>query len=651
MAKSLVLGNGSMLVGFDNHAQIKDLYFDYVGLENHLTEEAECKIGIWVEGMFSWLDDPMWQLTIDYQPESLASKIEAINQNLNLKLTFLDVVYNEKNILVRNITIKNLAKSKRNIRLFLNHQFRMYGTHGKDTVYYDPKDHTVVHYKGRRLALIGGRVDGNYMSDYTVGLSGIEGREGTWKDAEDGILSKNAIEHGTCDSTVAFEKSADAGQTFTVSYWICMGKTLSDVKDLVFYVDKKSPEHITESTIDFWRAWLGKTEKDFGGLEQGVRELFQKSLLIIRTHVDNTGGILASGDSNMLQYGKDNYAYIWHRDGALTAIALDAAGYHEVARKFFEFSNATITEYGYFFHKYRPDKSLGSSWHGWITPDGHHRLAIQEDETALVISALWKHYEGTSDLEFIENIYNNLIKKASEFMVGFRNANGLPSATYDIWERVWGVHTFTAGAVYDALSSAAKFAGLLGKEKDQERYARGAEELKAAIIKHLYNKQGNYFYKYVDFEEGHELHDETVDASSFYAMFKFGVLALDDPMMKSSLETFRAKLICKGGVGGVARFEGDTYCQADKSTPGNPWIVTSLWLAQYYIVSAREKAHLAPAKEILEWVVARAWTSGVLPEQVDPNTGLGLSATPLTWSHAEYVTTVKMYLDKLKEFK
>lgn len=651
MAKSLVLGNGSILLGLDEYAQVKDLYYDYVGLENHITEEAVCKIGLWVEGQLSWLSDSTWKLKIDYQTETLASKIEAINNRLELKLTFIDIVYNEKNIVVRNITIHNLAGRERNIKIFLNHQFRMYGMTGKDTVYYDPKDHTVVQYKGRRLALIGGRSENNFLSDYTVGLSAIEGKEGTWKDAEDGVLSKNAIEHGTCDSTIAFEKTVDSGEEFKVSYWICMGKTLSEVKDLHFYVDKKTPEHITESTSDFWHAWLGKAKISFNDLNEDVVELFKKSLLIIRTHVDNNGGILASGDATMLQYGKDNYAYIWHRDGALTAMALDKAGYHEVARKFFEFSNDTISEQGYFFHKYRPDKSLGSSWHGFITPDGKHRLPIQEDETALVISALWQHYEYTQDLEFIEKVYNSLIKRASEFMLGFRNANGLPSATYDLWERVWGVHTFTVATVQNALFSASRFAGLLGKEKDEERYKKGAIEIKDAIAKYLYNQKTGFFYKYIDFSEGQTLHDETIDISSFYGMFKFGELSSQDPIMKNSFETLKEKLICNTIVGGVARFEGDTYCLVDKNTPGNPWVVTTLWLAQYYIATAISKNELAEAEKILEWTTQRAWTSGVLSEQVDPHSGVSISATPLTWSHAEFVTTVIMYLEKLEKLK
>jgi len=650
MAKSLVLGNGSILVGFDNFGQIKDFYYDYVGLENHITEDAVCKIGLWVDGNFSWLDGSDWKITIDYQPETLASKIEAVNLKLDIKLNFCDIVYNEKNIFVRNISIKNSANFGREIRLFLNHQFRMYGMVGRDTVYYDPKDHTVVHYKGRRLVLIGGRAERDYFKDYTVGLSKIEGKEGTWKDAEDGVLSKNAIEHGTCDSTVAFVNKVKAGGRFNLSYWICMGKTLQEVKELNFYIDRLGPSHLTETTQDFWHAWLNKTNIDFSGLDDEVLKLYRRSLLIIRTHVDNTGGILASGDANMLQYGKDNYAYIWHRDGAFTAMALDLAGYHEVARKFFEFSRDTLAENGYFFHKYRPDKSLGSSWHGYITPDGKHRLPIQEDETALVIIGLWSHYEKTRDIEFIESIYNPLIKKASEFIYGYRNANGLPSATYDLWERLWGVHTFTSATVYAALERASRFAGLLGKEKDQEKYSKGALEVKKAIIDYLYNKSTGHFLKCVDFDEGSIYRDETVDVSSFYGIFRFEVLPADDPILLGAFEKVLEKLVCKGRVGGVARFENDDYLQVDKNLPGNPWIITSLWVAQYYIVNSNTKEDLEKAKNILKWVVARSWTSGVLSEQVDPHTGLGLSATPLTWSHAEFVTTVLMYLEKLKEF-
>ena len=85
--------------------------------------------------------------------------------------------------------------------------------------------------------------------------------------------------------------------------------------------------------------------------------------------------------------------------------------------------------------------------------------------------------------------------------------------------------------------------------------------------------------------------------------------------------------------------------------PGNPWVICTLWLAEYYIAAAKSEADLGPAMELLEWVVRIALPSGVLPEQVHPKTGQGLSVSPLTWSHSTFVAAVDSYLTKLKSLQ
>ncbi|MEK7733224.1 MAG: glycoside hydrolase family 15 protein, partial [Planctomycetota bacterium] len=57
-------------------------------------------------------------------------------------------------------------------------------------------------------------------------------------------------------------------------------------------------------------------------------------------------------------------------------------------------------------------------------------------------------------------------------------------------------------------------------------------------------------------------------------------------------------------------------------------------------------AELNNALPILEWVVDRSLASGVLAEQVDPYTNAPLSVSPLTWSHATFVTALMKYLEK-----
>jgi glucoamylase len=69
---------------------------------------------------------------------------------------------------------------------------------------------------------------------------------------------------------------------------------------------------------------------------------------------------------------------------------------------------------------------------------------------------------------------------------------------------------------------------------------------------------------------------------------------------------------------------------------GNPWLVTTLWQAQYYIKSQNTDK----AKTLLGWVANHAGPSGMFPEQVDPETGEPIGVMPLVWSHAAFVETV-----------
>lgn len=637
-----------MLVGLDEFGQVKDLYYDYVGLENHLTEEAVNRIGVWIDGDFSWFSDSRWSIKVEYVGGTMAGRIVAKNSDMEVEISILDAVYNERAIYLRKFTIHNQASRKRDFKLYLNHSFRMYGEHKRDTVYYDPNDNTIVHYKGRRIAVVGSTKDSLGIKEYSVGLSGIEGKEGTWKDAEDGQLSGNPIEHGTVDSTVSFENTVDTDRSCTFYAWVVMAKTIAEAKSGHDYVLRAPAEHLFETTQDYWSAWLKKPETNLSVFSGKVQDIYYKSLFVVRAHVDNTGGITASSDSTMLQYGRDNYSYVWQRDGAFTAMALDMAGYTEVSRRFFEFSNDVITEDGYFYHKYRSDKSVGSSWHAWIGPDGESRLPIQEDETALVVSALWRHYQKNKDLEFIESVYSSLIKNAANFILGFRDTNNLPFPTFDVWEQSYGVHTYTASCVYDALVSAANFAKLLGKDEAHGIYLKGASEVQSAIISHMRNEKNKYFYKSIHTRGGEIFHDETIDISSFYALFKFSVLDINDATLSQAAEVVENSLCCKTGIGGVGRYENDEYYRVSESVPGNPWIITSLWLAQYYIKKAKTKNDLSRAMEIIEWVAARSTHSGLLPEQVDPVSGVPLSACPLTWSHAEFVTTVIDYKIKIE---
>jgi GH15 family glucan-1,4-alpha-glucosidase len=107
-------------------------------------------------------------------------------------------------------------------------------------------------------------------------------------------------------------------------------------------------------------------------------------------------------------------------------------------------------------------------------------------------------------------------------------------------------------------------------------------------------------------------------------------------------------------IGGIARYKEDYYHNVtddfDK-VPGNPWIICTLWTAQYLIEKAETVEELEEAKRYMHWTCENSLETGILPEQVDPYTGEGKSVAPLTWSHTTFIETALKYRDKKKHIQ
>ncbi len=75
MPRDLPIGNGTLLITFDRDYQLRDIYYPWVGQENHTGGEA-CRVGVWVDGTFSWLNDPSWSRRQTYLPDTLVTNAE-----------------------------------------------------------------------------------------------------------------------------------------------------------------------------------------------------------------------------------------------------------------------------------------------------------------------------------------------------------------------------------------------------------------------------------------------------------------------------------------------------------------------------------------------------------------------------------------------
>jgi len=650
MARAITIGNGNILIGLDYSGQVRDFYFPYVGLTNHVSGASGNfvhRLGVFVDGEMSWLESGDWQTTVEYGDDTAVMYMTAVSERLGVSLSGKAAVHNEKNIFLREFTVTNRKEERREIKLFISQQFRIAESRRGDTGLYDPRVGAVLHYKGQDIFLVNGSHNDKQFSEYNIGLFGIEGKEGTYHDAFDGRLECNPVEHGSVDSVLGFGEVLAGGASYRVDYWIAVGCSVEEVHELDAHVREETPARLIASTESYWRAWLTTENRNLSPLPEHLQKLFKQSLFIIRIHTDNRGGIIASSDTDMLHHGRDTYSYVWPRDAAVIAYALDVAGYTDVTRRFYQFMADCLEPQGYLMHKYLPDGSLGSSWHPWLIA-GREILPIQEDETASILFMLWKHYELHRDLEFIESIYNSFIEPAARFMCDYiESETGLPQASFDLWEEKYGTSTYTASSTYGGLMAAARFANILGKENDSRTYQAVAERLKSAIVHYLYRPELKAFAKQVLHTEDGLQYDNVIDTSSFFGPFLFGVLEDDDELITTSAKTVQEKLMV--GDIGLIRYQQDNYYrQGDEASP-NPWIITTLWLAQYQIATAKNFKQLEKVQEILEWVYSNASSSGALSEQMRPHSTEHLSTSPLVWSHAEYVLTVHAYCKKYRD--
>lgn len=647
MPRDIPVGNGSILVAFDSNYNLREFYYPRVGEESH-TKNRPFRLGIWIDGSFSWVPAG-WSISVDYVTDSLITEVELFSEKFNLRIIANDLADFHENIYIKKLTVKNLSGHERDVRVFFVHDFNIYGNSIGDTAAFRPEVNALLHYKGERYFLINVFANKKFGIDHFATGNKKKEYEGTWKDAEDGILSQNPIAQGSVDSVVCIPFRLKAHEEDTGYYWICAGKNWQEVSSLNTVVVKKRPESLIKRTRDYWKLWVDNGQADLGTLPENLARLYKRSLLISRTQINNCGSIIAGNDSDVVQFNRDTYSYLWPRDGALVAHALDQAGYWEITQRFFNFCATIIEREGYFLHKYTPSGMLASSWHPWLKGSAP-QLPIQEDETALVLWALWHHFSRFRDIEFIKPLYRPLIKRAADFMMNYRDTRtGLPLPSYDLWEERQGILTFTASAVYGGLIAASHFTDAFGETELSGEYLRGARELREAMDRYLYLEREKRFARMINFSPDGTIDiDATVDAS-LSGTFAFGAYDAGDYRVKSTMEQIYEKLWVRTAVGGVARYENDTYHRVSEKTPGNPWFITTMWLAQYYIATAKNKSDLSEALEIMHWVEQHALPSCVLAEQVNPYTNEPLSVSPLTWSHATYIEVIQLYMKKMRE--
>lgn len=391
-----------------------------------------------------------------------------------------------------------------------------------------------------------------------------------------------------------------------------------------------------EAVKKYWKKYV----KDHNGLEldlaetpknRKIKQIYTRTILLYSLLVNHeTGGISAAVevDENLKQCG--GYQYCWPRDAVFTTTAMDILKMKKEVEKFYKsFCKNTQSRNGMWEQRFFTDGRLAPCW------------GYQIDETASVIIGVYNHYKVIEDKKFLKDNLKmcekaiNFLKKYVEDIFQETNKCGI---SYDLWEEYEGVNLYAVSSIFASFNAMIKIYEELKEEftknrvkqenvnKEKETLRNLSVTLREYILKNFYDESKKSLVR--------NLEDKTLDISILGTVIPFELFSPKDKKILNTVE--RINMTLRTYTGGYKRFETDTYRE------GKPWIIATLWIAEYYLeIGEKQKA-----KECFDFVIKTSTEHGFLAEQINNSTMQPDWVIGLGWSHAMFIETLKKMIEK-----
>jgi glucoamylase len=355
-------------------------------------------------------------------------------------------------------------------------------------------------------------------------------------------------------------------------------------------------------------------------LNPKVKSLCERSIDVLHALQDaRKGALMAAAEVDPHSQLSGGYGYSWPRDGAYLASALGAFGFHDRVEHYFKFLTETQDTSGTWWQRYLATGHAGPSWG-----------RIQIDEPATVLAAAYVHFQRTRNYLWLEGFWPTLQKGLSFLEKFHSNENRMGSPSHDLWEERMGIHAYSLGAVAAAFTAGAYLAGELMETEAQAKYQELGKQISSIIFDRFTPSEGPIFRSYIIQGGGENYWDQTVDVSMLGLIRPFGIIHEHHPVAQKIIEQIRAQL-WHSPTGGIMRYVGDYY------RGGNPWILTTLWLASVEL----SLGNYDGARNAFQWSISKSTSLGMLPEQIDKVSGNPSWVIPLAWSHAMFLNFVR----------
>lgn len=656
----MIVGNSAVLGCIDERGELVRLFWPDIDYPQHVDRLLVGVASPQIRRETLWLSSENWRIRQFYLEDTNIAVTEYDREEFGLKITQSDFALPEKPVLERLYEVENRTGSPVEVG-FVLFSSSVSTTPNPACTLYEPNLSALVHYKHDYYYSI---ASGTEAVGYQLGGNSLQ-------DAEQGELKGNDVIGMMKEGAMLWEKKTlPAGGKLRFALHICLSRDLKSLKRLAREMEGSDPSVALEQTAAWWRNYLnGLRRVDTGN--PGIDGLYRRSLLVFALMTNKrTGALLAAPETDEEFTRCGRYAYCWGRDAAFITAALDKAGMHADVEHFYRWAAEIQEEDGSWQQRYHMDGNLAPSW------------GLQIDETGTILHGVWKHYEECGDQGFLSEMWP-CVKKGVGFLEQYADAEtGLPWLSFDLWEERLGEHAYSTAAVIAGMEAGAKIAGILAAgaavpaihddtcstsgainannadEMDRlgSQWSNAAARMKDALEKNFWKPEWNRFVRSIrvklnawgdeptdakcrlrlndkSISRDFSLLDGTVDISLLGLSIPFGVYDALDPRMESTAEV--VELVLSGRpAGGLMRYEYDGYIG------GNPWIIATLWAALYHI----GKKSFDKAREYFHWSLKGITEQGLLPEQVDKETGKPAWVIPLTWSHAMFVLVLDALL-------
>lgn len=431
-----------------------------------------------------------------------------------------------------------------------------------------------------------------------------------------------------------------------------------DIEEKIQKCVKLNTDNEFENVKNYWNLYVEnhskiKIESNKSDFYKKLLEIYNRTILLFPLLInDETGGIVAALELDENRTKSGCYAYCWPRDSIFITRAFDLLKMEEETEKFYNvFCKKTQSNNGMWEQRFYTDGTLAPCW------------GYQIDETASVIYGVYDHYKHTKDNKFLEENLR-MCEKSTEFLFAYtENLLNIDEedlvkkelqekykkyfeitkhVSYDLWEMNEGVHLYSLSSIISGLECMKKIYETIDNKQENLR-------LKQEKRNKIALKLNKYIQLLKDYIEDNlidkntktlkrNLKDNNMDISVIGAVYPFNVFNPNEKVIKNTVDKINMTL--RTHTSGYLRFEYDNYMGGN-----NPWIITTLWMALYYI----KINDLDNAKNCFSFVVNTSLKHGFLAEQVNNDDKNFKWVIGLGWSHAMFIIVLNELLKANEE--